>query len=207
MTSVIRDPTELKAFKKTTTANVYKELPKLLGEPLIYLSARQRAVCRKHSKLKSIADHLPGWVSQAVVASAFGKSKRGIRTALAITGNKAWVWATEFENVHTTWKYPEQRITVDGTSFPDSEFYYHSCKPTPFDNEKWLSMRYQVMDQAVKAKLQSSKEVRELLIQTHPHPLISIKDDEYWGVHPVYGGMNALAEIYEKHRKNLVNCL
>lgn len=183
---------------------VLKQLPENLDEPLVYLSIRQKPKCLKHPKLKVLAKDLPGWVSQAFVARALGKSEEGIKTAVIHMDGKPWVWATEFENVHTTWAFDEPSITVGGTVFHDSETYYQQSKPQPFDEEQWLAERYNVMYRAVKAKLNASEEVRRLLIETNPHPLLSIKNDGFWGVDPKNGGANKLAKIYEELRALLL---
>jgi predicted NAD-dependent protein-ADP-ribosyltransferase YbiA (DUF1768 family) len=39
-----------------------------------------------------------------------------------------------------------------------------------------------------------------LLAATRGHPLVSVKGDAYWGVHPTHGGENRLAALWEELR-------
>jgi len=193
--------------KRTKMAGAPPELlsepPSALSEPLIYLSARQALECGKRAGLSRFADHLPGWVPATVIAEALGFSDEGIRRAIQYTGGP-YLWATEFENVHTLWEYAEPDIVIGGKRFAGSEAYYHSQKPVPFDDAKWLPMRVEVMRTAVRAKFAAAADARALLMATHPHPLLSIKGDCFWGFDARHGGENKLAELLMELRSELV---
>lgn len=175
----------------------------VLDEPRIYLSRAQAEVCAKHQVLQHLV--LPGWVSQRLLAEAFGHPPSGIENALNSTQGEPWLWATEFENVHSTWKFAEPRLVIDGHEYTDSETYYHSQKPQPFDAELWKSQRVGVMRKAVAAKFAASDEARALLLASHPHRLLSVKPDAFWGFHPVTGGENMLAVLLMELRDGYVS--
>ena len=182
---------------------VLPTLPAELDEPMVYLSDRQATACLKEPLLAPLVDSLPCWVSQRFIGVALRKDGHGIDRALAAVG-RAFVWATEFENVHSMWKFDEPQLKIDGKTYRCSESYYHACKPRPFDEVAWAAQREGVMRRAVRAKLEASPEVCHLLVSTHPHPLLSIKDDDVWGFHPSRGGQNLLARVYEDFRAELV---
>jgi len=112
-------------------------MPVLVGtllQPMLYLSKRQRNVIVRSSlsALRSYADHLPGWIPAYIVAGALGFDAKGIDRAVKHLQGRPYVWATEFENVHTTWKFSEPEITVQGTTYSCTESFYHAQKPVPF---------------------------------------------------------------------------
>jgi hypothetical protein len=61
---------------------------------------------------------LPQWVSHREVAIALGYQLGGIERAEERFG--VYQWATEFENVHTTWIYDEVPFEYDGVLFGGS---------------------------------------------------------------------------------------
>eukprot|EP00931_Biecheleriopsis_adriatica_P001219 TRINITY_DN101503_c0_g1_i1.p1 TRINITY_DN101503_c0_g1~~TRINITY_DN101503_c0_g1_i1.p1 ORF type:complete len:250 (+),score=24.17 TRINITY_DN101503_c0_g1_i1:69-818(+) len=194
-------------------SDFFKVLPTSLppAQPYYYLSDRQRRFCEKSSILAPYAKHLPGWVPHRHVADALGHSQSGIEAVLPMPmlNGRPYVWATEFENVHSFWKFSEQRLEVDGVMYHCSEDFFHKQKPKPFDSKVWnglgpgLGLRDQVMDIAVRRKFQNA-ELRQLLVATYPHPLLSIKGDSYWGVLPSGRGENRLAVLLESLRMELV---
>jgi len=185
------------------TATVLPSLPERLEEPYVFLSAKQADVCKRLPLLAWAAPLLPGWIPHRCVASALGHGIDGISKALGHLDGKPYVWATEFENVHSTWHFDEPDILVDGVVHPGSEAYYQSRKPVPFDDGWWLSVRVDVMRCAVRAKFAASSELRRLLLSTTPHPLLSIKEDAFWGFSPRRGGENMLASLLEELRAEL----
>ena len=180
-----------------------KELPAELTESMYYLSRLQLRKVLEIPELAGYADDLPGWVPHRVVAMALGHGVDAIEVATASLG-RPYVWATEFENVHDCWHYIERPLQIGGRWYKDSEAYYHSQKPEPFDAREWEGRRLNVMVTAVEAKLKASDDVYALLLSTRDHPLLSIKPDEVWGWHPqYYAGGNWLAKIHEEYRKEL----
>ena len=65
-------------------------------------------------------------------------------------------------------------------TYANSETYFHSQKPKPFDDAVWRRKRVGVMKTGLKS---------------HPHPLLVIKADEFWGFDPRFGGENMLAKL------------
>ena len=184
-------------------------LPAVLpaGEPYIFLSARQRVKCNQVKQLRAYVDQLPCWVPQRVVCLALGFDFTGIETALSTLApdRGPFVWATEFENVHTMWRFTEPSVTVCGKQYACSEQAYHAQKPKPFDDNAWGARRVDVMREAVRSKFQakgaSGDSLRALLLSTHPHPLLSIKGDTFWGFDPKKGGQNMLAVLLMELRE------
>ena len=99
-----------------------------------------------------------------------------------------YLWATEFENVHTLWSYREPCINVAGIWYTCLESYYHAQKPHPYDDAQWRKQRVQVMRKGVRAKVAADPQLRALLLSTHPHPLLALKGDRFWGFDAKRGG-------------------
>ena len=125
--------------------------------------------------------------------------------------------------VHQHWRYDEPRIEVDGVQcagccsandisfalneyfrYKDTEAFYHSQKPQPFDDEAWKARREEVMMRGLRLKFAACADARALLTSTWPHPLLSIKCDTFWGFDPVSGGSNALAKLLMQLRDELM---
>jgi predicted NAD-dependent protein-ADP-ribosyltransferase YbiA (DUF1768 family) len=187
-------------------SDLIPHFPTVLDEPRIYLSTAQTDICRRNPLLSHLV--LPGWVKLRLIADALGHAHTGIDNALSCTGQLPWLWATEFENVHTTWRFNEPTLTIDGVSYPDCETYYKS-KQNPVHSAAnaaaWDLIKVGVMTKAITAKFEASPEAKRLLISTHPFPLLSIKDDAFWGFHPVRGGQNMLAQLLMALRKRYVD--
>jgi len=189
----------------------FKHLPESLpqNEPYYYLSAKQRNICSTKSSLSAYAPHLPGWVPHRRVADALNHTHAGINAALNKLAGQPYVWGTEFENVHSFWEFSEPRFVVAGTSYCCSEDYFHKQKPRPFDARLWdgespgSGKRDEVMRIALRCKFSDST-LQQLLMATHPHPLLSIKGDAYWGVMPTGRGENMLAKLLMELRSELV---
>lgn len=182
-----------------------RELPLELpgGEPYYYLSRKQWGICSRLEPLAPYAAFLPGWVPHRRVADALSLPHKGIDNAMRKLGGTPYVWGTEFENVHTLWHFEEPSITVNGCTYKGSENYYQRQKPNPFDEEMWMAQRDEVMRTAVREKF-AEPQLRRLLVSTHPHPLLSIKGDRYWGVEPSGQGENQLAVLLMELRDSLV---
>ena len=59
------------------------------------------------------------------------------------------------------------------------------------------------MKTGLKAKFLTRKEAREVVLKSHPHPLLAIKADEFWGFDPRFGGENMLAKLLMALREEL----
>ncbi len=159
-------------------------------------------MCARYHELKDLA--LPGWVRLSLVAGALEHGTGGMQKALEYTEGEPWVWATEFENVHETWKFAEPRLTIGGKEYKDSEAYFQSQKPVPFDAAVWDARRVGVMRTALAAKFAASGEARAVLVASHPHRLLSIKRDRFWGFDAELGGQNMLAVLLTELREGYV---
>ena len=198
-------------IKSTKTAgpeadgDFYQALPADLpsGQPYYYLSERQRDKCAGLSALAPYASHLPGWVPHRRVAEALKFSPAGIENALQRLCGRPYVWATEFENVHSFWSFGEPGIAVDGVRYSSSEAFFQAQKPRPFDAVAWEHRRNDVMRKGLRMKFQLP-ELRVLLVASYPHPLLSIKDDAYWGVTARGQGENMLARLLMELRDQLL---
>ena len=188
---------------------IYAEVPTQLEAPMLHLSREQNGLVEQ--KMKAVRAYMgqnelqfPCWIPASVVAEDLGFDDKGVKTALKEAGGKPFLWATEFENKHVFWKFLEPVITIDGKPYADAEEYYHAQKPKPFNEAQWKGERDDVMRKAIRAKLEAAPEVKELLLATAGHPLVSIKRDYYWGVHPATGGENKLAKLWMELRDELV---
>jgi len=170
---------------------------------MIYFSTSQREVLKRKGALADFAKHLPCWIPASAVARGLGFSNEGIANALKSLNGVPYVWATEFENVHSTWTFFEPRIEIDGVMYADSETYYHAQKPRPFSNKLWKPRRVGIMRRGVREKFKNKK-LSELLKSTYPHPLLSIKSDCFWGFDAKRGGENMLAKILMELRDELI---
>ena len=177
--------------------------PTPLTEPMIYLSEKQSSVVK--AKLPSLKDIiLPAWAPQRLIANDLGFSPQGIQKALASLDGTPYLWATELENVHDLWVYDEPALTLNGRTYKDSEAYYHSQKPRPFDGSVWEELKDDVMRRALLAKLKEDPSLKGLLKATGNHPLLALKPDTYWGYDPFKGGRNRLAELWMEIRAELL---
>jgi len=104
------------------------------------------------SALNSYADHLPGWNPVYIVAGALGFDAKGIDRVVEDLQGRPYVWATEFENVHTRWEFSEPEITVQGNTYSYTESFYHAQKPFPFDESEWLTCRVAAMREGLRQK-------------------------------------------------------
>lgn len=186
-------------------SDLIPHFPTVLDEPRIYLSTAQTDICSRNPLLSHLV--LPGWVKLRLVADALGYRQTGIDKALSCTGQLPWLWATEFENVHTTWNFNEPTVEIGGVSYPNCERYYQSQQNpvhSAANAAAWELVKVDVMKRAIRAKFEASPEAKRLLISTHPFPLLSIKDDSFWGFDPVRGGQNMLAQLLMDLRKRYV---
>ena len=164
-------------------------------------------------QLRVYAGQLPCWVPQRVVASAFGYDAAGIDLALqgGYGQDRPYLWATEFENVHTNWDFREPSVTVFGKHYACSEDAYHAQKPEPFDQAVWDKRKVHVMLEAVLSKFRAvgatGDSLRELLLSTHPHPLLGIKGDTFWGFNPAKGGENMLGVLLMRIREDMATAM
>lgn len=189
-------------------------LPGTLAQPMIYLSLAQATALHRLPSTTAALQFtaLPAWVQQQRIGFDLGMMSgvngpaRHRRALLEHTGGRHHVWATEFENVHDTFDYDEPELQIDGRWYVDSESYYQAQKPIPFDEAVWARARDAVMMRALRAKLAARPELGTLLLATGDHPLLSIKNDSYWGFDADLGGRNRLAELWMELRTEVRAC-
>ena len=172
------------------------------SEPYYYLSQSQAPICRRYPLLQRYIPSLPCWVPHRIIADALGFTHDGINNALK-RFSRPYLWATEFENVHSLWNYSEPHFVVDGVPYQGSEDYYQKQKPFPFCAQTWDAQRDDVMRIAIKHKFKASSPLTTLLASTLNHPLVSIKNDNYWGIHSNGLGENKLAQLLMELRQKL----
>ena len=111
----------------------------------------------------------------------------------------------EFDNVHGYWLFKELAIVVDGKEHDCLDDFLQSAKPKPFDSETWKQMQDAIMMKGLRAKFCSNILLRQFLISTFPHQLLSLKKDVYWAFDPATGcGKNFLAEMLMQLRNEFV---
>jgi hypothetical protein len=111
----------------------------------------------------------------------------------------------ELENERRTYIFKESLIHVEGKEYACSEEFFQKSKPKPFDVETWQPQRDEVMRKALRAKFSSNIPLREFLVSTFPHQLLSLKKDIYWAFDPDTGcGDNVLAEMLMQLRNEFV---
>lgn len=201
-----------------------------LAEPYCYLSALQAAWCER-SGLGALVAHLPCWAPQRVVSvAAFGDgAERAVDAATERHG--PWVWATEFANVHTTFRFEEPGFVLDGVRYAGPESYFQLAKSegtpdhaaaaaaiaasddpdvafrvgrTHAIRPDWEAVKMDVMRAAVTAKFTQDEALRALLLATGGHPLVQLKPhDAFWGTGSDGRGRNALGALLMELRGSL----
>ena len=111
----------------------------------------------------------------------------------------------EFDHEHGYWLFKELAIVVDGKEHDCLDDFLQSAKPKPFDSETWQQMQDAIMMKGLRAKFCSNILLRQFLISTFPHQLLSLKKDVYWAFDPATGcGKNLLAEMLMQLRNEFV---
>ena len=111
----------------------------------------------------------------------------------------------EFDHEHGYWLFKELAIVVDGKEHDCLDDFLQSAKPKPFDSETWQQMQDAIMMKGLRAKFCSNILLRQFLISTFPHQLLSLKKDVYWAFDPATGcGKNLLAEMLMQLRTEFV---
>ena len=111
----------------------------------------------------------------------------------------------EFDNVHGYWLFKDLPIVVDGKEHDCLDDFLQNAKPKPFDSETWQQIQDATMMKGLRAKFCSNILLRQFLISTFPHQLLSLKKDVYWAFDPATGcGKNLLAEMLMQLRNEFV---
>lgn len=101
-----------------------------LTEPMYYVGEGVLpVVARRAPALERYAACVPCWVPHRAIAEALGYGTEAIDAAAARFGN--YLWASEFENVHTTWPVVEPGFTFNNVAFRGSEQLFQACKVGP----------------------------------------------------------------------------
>ena len=184
-----------------------------LEVPMIYVNKDQYEIIKERKnnvKPCSRAESLPHWIPASMIAGYFGYDTSGINKAVRAFGG-TYMWATEFENVHSTWNYIERPIRVDGHEYQCIESYYQNHKPDPKGrSDQAVAERMNLMKKGVWQKFthaENSDELLNLLVSTYPNNLVAIKTDVYWGFDATYGGENQLANILMEIRSEAIRVM
>jgi len=180
---------------------------------MIYINKDQYEIVKEKKnkvKLCSRPESLPKWTPATMIAGYFGYDESGVWKAFkAFQG--PYMWATEFENVHSTWNYTERPISVDGHKYACAESYYQAHKPRYDDlSQKAQDERMTIMKKGVWQKFtnaENSDELLNLLVSTYPHQLVAIKTDVYWGFDGKRGGKNQLGNILMELRSEAIHVM
>lgn len=211
--------------RKTKSGLTYfKSPPTVLPEPLYYLSDQQCKIVENWSEYNSIfeglAAVLPCWIPHRHVACVLKYGSDGIRNAISKLKGKYYLWATEFENVHSYFIFDEPTVHLKTAHngivqiYKNSEDFYQCQKHQIFKNGTFNSYEWdciwrdKVMTKAIEMKFngeqKQSKSLKKLLVSTYPHELLSIKEDTYWGVDGLGRGENKLAVLLMQLRDKLI---
>ena len=184
-----------------------------MEEPMIWVNKDQYEIVKgtENSRMRnSVAENLPTWIPAQYIANYFGYSRSGITKAVHHFKGP-YMWATEFENCHSTWKYTEMPIWVDGVEYECSESYYQTHKPHYSDmsqnarDKRMIIMKKGVWEKFIHAE--NSDDLLNLLVSTYPHNLVAVKRDAFWGFDPEHGGENQLANILMEIRSEAIEVM
>lgn len=193
-----------------------------ITEPYCYLSRAQAPWCAANG-LGALVAQLPCWAPQRLVSvAAFGAGAEALVDA-ATAQHGAWVWATEFSNVHSTFAFDEPGFVIDGVRYAGPEVYFQLAKSEGMPDHDaavaaiarcddparawhvgrshsmrpdWESVKLDVMRAALRAKFTQNEALRSLLASTGEHPLVQVKaGDAFWGTGPDGRGQNQLGAL------------
>ncbi len=172
----------------------------------------------------------PRWISFRVLASAMKHGEEAIDAAEKAVGGP-FRWASEFENVHSTWNVVEHGFEYAGERWKGSEQLFQCLKwgqafdkhksefagltavqafelgrNVPIENvDAWnRDGRVQAMRLALSLKFGADKALQKLLLETGDHPLVSIKADKFWGIGFDGRGENMLGKLLQELRTDLM---
>ncbi len=163
----------------------------------------------------------------------FPKQGEGVKALRKVEQKHGFfVWATEFSNMHSVFKYKEKPIVVGGVTYSNSENYFQSCKfiGSPDANYvnslirgadpaksytigrkytnirgDWKHVRENVMFEALTAKFAADENARNILLQTGDLKLVQLKpNDAYWGTGPDGCGNNKLGNLVTRVRTKIL---
>lgn len=110
-----------------SASSIVKSLPSVLSASMFYLSMQQHEVLVNHAALHPFIPHLPCWVPMRDIALLIENGVHEMRKIEDRIG--FFVWAPEFANIHTVWRYEEKDIIVGGVAHRGgSEVYFQLQK-------------------------------------------------------------------------------
>jgi ribA/ribD-fused uncharacterized protein len=206
-----------------------KSLQERITEPMFFLDTQQQTLCK--AWFGERAPPLPCWVSQRAISFALfgGQGVNTVNTAIRARGAE-FVWATEFSNMHATYKFIEPELTIDGIKYRTIEHYYQLQKISNTENEEnirkyamhddvgsimrycktvkirsdWDEYRIEVMRRGLRAKFFENELLKALLLSTGTLKLVDIKpNDGFWGSGIGGLGKNKLGELLMELRAEL----
>ena len=154
--------------------------PPVVAVPMHWLNEHQAAVIREQKLLPLLKyiPRLPCWVPSSVIADAFNRSHDSIQKILSSNNGTPFLWATEFELQRKSWKFVEPTVQmptkarVHASAMEYFKFQKEACLRLQ-GPVRWQEAKGQILWQALQARFKNPY-LRWLLVQTHPHPLVSM---------------------------------
>ena len=160
--------------------------PMLVSVPMHWLNEHQKVLIQNRGDLIGLRKYLsklPCWVPSSEIARAFNKTTDGIQRILSQNGNVPFLWATEFEMERKTWDFKEPIIQIQKDTNPITFRQYESaikyiryqkeCCLQSEGQHTWDVSKGRILWQALEVRYRNPY-LRQLLILTYPHPLVSM---------------------------------
>ncbi|KAJ3268356.1 hypothetical protein HDV01_003095 [Terramyces sp. JEL0728] len=207
---------------------VYYNFSNDLPKSLIHLNSAQQGII--HGFGVNENTKLPCWFSQERISKVLFQDS-GVEYLKQVENHFGrHLWAIEFSNVHTTFKFNEPEIQVDRITYPSVEAYFQSekfngmlhfeeaksklLKSSPHEafgigrsyplRPDWEDIKVEVMRKGIRAKFTQNFDLKQLLLSTGNHPLVQVKpSDSFWGTGKRGDGRNMLGVLLQQLRKEL----
>jgi ribA/ribD-fused uncharacterized protein len=216
-----------------TTFSICKEATAHSSHGAMYLVSHPPAQAPVNLTRMLNGHALPMWVPHCDLAKALRYSDVAINAAVARYGPYRWATQFENVHAFWDFK-EDPFDDEEGTRFNGSEHYYqlhkhHGAKEktaafkyecSAFEKitpqrahargtqieirEDWLEIRLTIMEKALAYKFNQNTALRNLLCSTYPFPLVSVKEDAYWGTGLNGEGSNHLGTLLMELRNTMI---
>lgn len=199
-----------------------------INRSYFWMNEENKELC---SKILGYTPDLPCWVAQDLISEyIFGDNGITFLRRCEQYYNGFFLWATEFSNVHTTFKYTEQPIIIDDYTYSSVEHFFQISKSvnhadfprirnelnTLSDHEifnagrsldlrsDWEDIKLDIMKIGLSCKFNTSTELSQLLLSTGDNLLVQLKpNDESWGTGRNGRGLNMQGALLMEIRNNM----